>query len=250
MGADSTRAPERATTLTTNADADIIAAWERFSANRLAVFELSDDAPDHDEQEERLWNAIGDDEAFIGKAIASTPLGAEVQLWCVLSHETDADSEPYALRRDLAHFDVHGSKLNWCPKLTLQAIRSLRSMSSKEGGGSMTRPEKQYTPFSIHAAAYWAARTAYDTHRKGCLPAESESLLMLAYEDAYGTLVGAMHDSAVSAIKTPAANVAEIIEKVAIIDHEGLIHVRDLFDFITDDIEKHVPGAYGKGGAA
>lgn len=134
MGAVSTRAPDGATTLTTKDDADILAAWERFSVNRLAVFDLSDEAPDYDEQEERLWNAIGDDEAFIGKAIANTPAGAEVQLWCILSHETDSDSEPYALRCDLAHFDVHGSKLDWCPKLALQAIRSLRSMSAKEGG--------------------------------------------------------------------------------------------------------------------
>lgn len=134
MNVDSTRAPDGATTLTTNDDADILAAWERFSANRLAILDLSEDDPDYGEQESRLWDAIGDDEAFIGKAIANTPLGAEVQLWCILSHEASADSEPCALRRDLAHFDVHGSKLDWCPKLALQAIRSLRSMSAKEGG--------------------------------------------------------------------------------------------------------------------
>lgn len=134
MGADSTRAPDGATTLTTKDDADITAAWDRFSANRLAVFDLDEEAPDYGEREERLWNAIGTDEAFIGKAVANTPAGAEVQLWCILSHEADSDSEPYALRRDLAHFDVHGSKLDWCPKLALQAIRSLRSMSAKEGG--------------------------------------------------------------------------------------------------------------------
>jgi len=134
MGAVSTRAPEGATTLTTKDDADILAAWERFSANRLAVFDLSDEAPDYDEQEERLWSAISVDEAFIGKAIANTPAGAEVQLWCILTHEAGADSEPYALRRDLAHFDVHGSKLDWCPQLALQAIRSLRAM--QEGGAA------------------------------------------------------------------------------------------------------------------
>lgn len=134
MGAVSTRAPVGATILTTSDDADLLAAWERFSANRLAIFDLSEEAPDYDEQESRLWDAIGEDEAFIGKAIASTPAGAEVQLWCVLSHEADSDSEQYALRRDLAHFDVHGSKLDWCPKLALQAIRSLRSISAKEGG--------------------------------------------------------------------------------------------------------------------
>lgn len=134
MGTDSTRAPEGATTLTTKDDADILAAWDRFSANRLAIFDLSEEAHDYDEQESRLWDAIGEDEAFIGKAIASTPAGAEVQLWCILTHEADADSEPYALRRDLAHFDAHGAKLNWCPKLALQAIRSLRSMADKEGG--------------------------------------------------------------------------------------------------------------------
>jgi hypothetical protein len=134
MGADSTRAPEGATTLTTKDDADILAAWDRFSANRLAVFDLDEEAPDYDEREERLWNAIGDDEAFIGKAIANTPAGAEVQLWCILSHEVAGDDEKSVLRRDLAHFDIHGSKLDWCPKLALQAIRSLRSMSAKEGG--------------------------------------------------------------------------------------------------------------------
>jgi hypothetical protein len=134
MGADSTRAPIGATAFSKNDDSAIFAAWERFSANRLAIFDLSDEAPDYDKQEACLWNAIDDDEAFICEAIAYTPAGAEVQLWCILSHEADADSEPYALRRDLAHFDVHGSKLDWCPKLALQAIRSLRSMSAKEGG--------------------------------------------------------------------------------------------------------------------
>lgn len=133
MGAISTPAPSGATTFT-NKDDSICAAWERFSSNRLAVFDLDDQAPDYDEQEARLWDAIETDEAFIGNAIAQTVLGAELQLWCILTHESDADSEPFALRRDLAHFDVHGSGLDWNPKLALQAIRSLRAI--REGGAA------------------------------------------------------------------------------------------------------------------
>lgn len=133
MEAFSIRAPESATTFT-NKDDDIYAAWERFSSNRLAIPELDDQSPDYDEQEARLWDAIETDEAFIGNAIASTLLGAELQLWCILTHEADAESEPFALRCDLSHFDTHGGGLDWSPKLALQAIRSLRAI--QEGGAA------------------------------------------------------------------------------------------------------------------
>lgn len=111
------------------------------------------------------------------------------------------------------------------------------------------------TPFSVHASAYWAARAAYEAHRGESHP-EHDCPLQLAYEAAYQPLVDAMHDAAVAAVKTPAATVAEIIDKVAIFDRENLFYdcdlerVRDLFDFITDDITAHSPGAYRKGGAA
>lgn len=129
MDADSTRAPHGATALTTTDDADIIAAWERFAANRIAVGELRDDDPDYLEREDRLWTAIGNDEALIGKTVAKTVVGAEIQLWCILSHEVSGWANELAVfRRDVEHLDRIDSDLDWITRLALQAIRSLRAI--------------------------------------------------------------------------------------------------------------------------
>lgn len=213
MGADSTRAPVGATAFTTNDDADILAAWERFSANRLAIFDLSDEAPDYDKQDACLWNAIDDDEAFIGKAIANTPAGAEVQLWCILSHEAGADSEPYALRRDLAHFDDHGAALDWSPKLALQAIRSLRAMSARQSASDGRR-------FAAAWAAYRDAFNAANAFYLLNFPGDDGDLT--DFEPAFDAYVSVAFDAAVAVMLAPASSAADMASKLIVIDQHDV----------------------------
>lgn len=126
---DSTSAPDGATTLSTNDDAEIIAAWERFAANRKAVGELREEDPAYEAEETRLWDAVGEDEVFIATTAASTPLGIEIPLWCILSHDVPQwEDELAVFRRDLDHLDRIDSQLDWTTRLALQAIRSLRAM--------------------------------------------------------------------------------------------------------------------------
>lgn len=79
------------------------------------------------------------------------------------------------------------------------------------------------TAFSIHAAAYWAARSAYEKHQTECQAVlESGDPLQLDYDKAYTPLVTAMNETAVNAALVPAATTAEIHGKVRIILNEHL----------------------------
>jgi hypothetical protein len=79
------------------------------------------------------------------------------------------------------------------------------------------------TAFGIHAAAYWAARGAYEKHREQCLPS-SDDALMHDYEAAYTPLVAAMHDAAIAAVEASASTTAEIFQKIEIFLTESLHH--------------------------
>lgn len=80
------------------------------------------------------------------------------------------------------------------------------------------------SPFSIHAAAYWAARGAYEKHRDDCRPAEGGDPLQFDYEAAYQPLVDAMHIAAEAAVRSPAGTTDEIARKLEIFINEDLHH--------------------------
>ena len=127
----STPAPNGASTLTTKDDADILAAWQRLAANRVAAAELDHEAAGYDEEEERLWSAIDKDEGLITKAVATTLTGAEIQLWCILSHDCAREDDELAVfRRDIEHFANNG-RFDLPSLIALQAIRSLRAMGGE-----------------------------------------------------------------------------------------------------------------------
>jgi hypothetical protein len=133
MKPDSITPPAGATTLTTNPDAAILAAWERLSANRMAGAELNDESPGYDEEEERLWTAIGKDEKLICESVAKSLVGAEIQLGCILSHDVaTCRDESAVMRRDLQYFDNNEVRFDLAPLIALQAIRSLRAIGGEQ----------------------------------------------------------------------------------------------------------------------
>lgn len=106
-----------------------------------------------------------------------------------------------------------------------------------------TQPKAQ-TAFSIHAAAYWAARGAYEKHH-----AETQAHLadndplQSDYDSAYTPLVSAMHAAADAAVRTPALTVAEVFQKIEIFLNEGLHEqdrgeVRELIECLGRDAAK------------
>lgn len=131
MNGDSISAPDGATTLTTNDDAAIIAAFER----RAAAFATLDGLPDPattgagSPEQEAQWAIIDAAEAEICTSIATTPRGAELQLWTAAVYQFDAaEDEGPCYRADLGHFTAQGDKLDWKDRLFIAALQSLRAM--------------------------------------------------------------------------------------------------------------------------
>lgn len=97
------------------------------------------------------------------------------------------------------------------------------------------------TPFSIHAAAYWAAREAYEKHRDEFHEAiETSDPLTFDYEAAYEPLVTAMQKTAEAAAAVPATTAVELHAKIETILNESLHEmgckaVRELFEAIARD---------------
>lgn len=97
------------------------------------------------------------------------------------------------------------------------------------------------TPFSIHAAAYWAARGAYEKHRDEYHEAvDTSDSLIFDYEAAYGPLVTAMQKTAEAAVGVAATTDAELRAKIEIILNERLHEmgskaVREFFEVIARD---------------
>lgn len=95
--------------------------------------------------------------------------------------------------------------------------------------------------FSVHAAAYWAARGAYEKHRDECQPESTESPLQLPYEAACEPLITAMLDAAQSAVRTPAASTAEIAAKLTIVIEEEMHNnqaAKELIEFVLADAKR------------
>jgi len=132
MEADSTRAPAGATTLTTKDDAAIMSAWGR----RSIAYALYSSA-DHDSDDLQPLTIVDTAENEIRRAVASTPLGVEIQLWTALFHSdfalTNADAAALNIM-DLDHFTAREGDWDWKDRLILAALNSLRSM--RAGGAA------------------------------------------------------------------------------------------------------------------
>ena len=116
----------------TKADAAILAAW---GSRSMAYAEYS--AKDHDPDNLRPLEIVDTAENDIRKAVATSPLGVEIQLWAALFH-TDlalhsADAQAMNIM-DLDHFMARESDWDWKDRLILAAVNSLRSM--RAGGAA------------------------------------------------------------------------------------------------------------------
>jgi hypothetical protein len=134
MGTPSTTAPEGATTLSTKPDAAILAAWDRRAAAFEALRRLPIDAatggstPEQDEH----WAIADAAEAEICAAVATTPRGAELQLWVAATYVFDtAEDEAPCYRADLDWLNTKFAGLDWTHKLMVATIRSLRAMGGE-----------------------------------------------------------------------------------------------------------------------
>lgn len=127
-----------ATAINANADAAILAAWDRRAATYVAYNALAFIGTDkwgnseRDEaEEERLWAIIDEAEAVIRSTTATTPQGLEAQIWTALYHSTTApwlDDLTHA--RDLAAVAARDSELDWNQRFMLAALKSVRSMGA------------------------------------------------------------------------------------------------------------------------
>lgn len=103
---------------------------------------------------------------------------------------------------------------------------------------------KAQTPFSIHAAAYWAAREAYEKHHSETQAHLADSdPLQSDYDSAYTPLVSAMHATADAAVRTSANTAAEVFQKIEIFLNESLheqdrSEVRELIECLGRDAAK------------
>ena len=133
MERNSTRAPEGATTFTNKDDAAIIAAWDHRAAAFASLQALPDNPRGDGETPERhaQWAIIDVAEAEICTSVATTPRGAEIQLWCAAVYQFDAaEDEGPCYLGDLDYFTAQGDRLDWKDKLLIAAIRSLRAMQA------------------------------------------------------------------------------------------------------------------------
>lgn len=125
---NSTTAPAKGT-LTSKDDAAILAAWDRRATAFLAARALPDDSTTGGETDGQSaqWAIVDAAEAEIRAAIASTPRGAEIQLWTAATYIFDsADDEPPCYRGDLEYFEAQGDQRDWTDRLLIAALRSLR----------------------------------------------------------------------------------------------------------------------------
>lgn len=128
----STTAPAK-DALTSHHDAAIIAAWDRRAAAFATLQELPENSRGDGETPERhaQWAVIDVAEAEICTGVATTPRGAELQLWCAAVYQFDAaEDEGPCYLGDLDHFTAQGDRLDWKDKLLIAALRSLRAMQA------------------------------------------------------------------------------------------------------------------------
>jgi hypothetical protein len=134
--ADSTCAPDGATAISTKDDAAILAAWER----RAAAFVEARGLPDQPTggamtpEQAAKWDIIDAAETEICNAIATTPRGAELQLWTAAAYLLDSalfdgfEDEQHYYRANLDHFVSQGEDRDWGDRLLIAALRSIRAI--------------------------------------------------------------------------------------------------------------------------
>lgn len=135
MGADSTRAPDGATTLTTKDDADIIAAWATYNEARAKYDAAPFEGPyidGNNAAEREQLDIMEPAEKLIGECVATTLRGIEIQLWAMLVHS--ANSQEAAVLARTEQLDVCPDHFDWIDCHTLNAIRAIRTLIAKEGG--------------------------------------------------------------------------------------------------------------------
>lgn len=135
MGADSTRAPDGATTLTTKDDADILAAWEAYRnayASCKAVLDVGPYVDGYNAAQREQIEVMERAETLINAAVPTTMRGIEVQLWAMLAHrEVSGIGEEAAVAESLEGCSEH---FEWLDMFALNSIRAIRAMIAKEGG--------------------------------------------------------------------------------------------------------------------
>jgi hypothetical protein len=115
-------------------DAEILAAWERRKAafERWQSLPFSGEDSDMSPEQEECWEIIDSAEEVIRGAVAESPRGVEIQVWTALCHIVRGTTmEGAALtRRDLAYFEAHDEEADYNVRMTLAALRSLRTMGA------------------------------------------------------------------------------------------------------------------------
>lgn len=123
---------------TDEADADLLAAWERrkVAYRTYNAAPLTDDEP-HDPvtkmtpEEAAFWQETDAIEATIEATTAKTLAGIKAQLWCAVSHMVTHRPEDNAANEgDLAAMSELHEGLDWNVKLVVAAIRGLEAMEA------------------------------------------------------------------------------------------------------------------------
>jgi len=126
-----------ATALAANeSDATIKAAWAQWLQTRADynAAPVPEDDAQHKAQlieEQRQWAIMDEAEETIRATAATTPQGAQIQLWVALIHSvTTREEEEAVLRRDLSAIAAFDHELDWHARLIVAAIRSLDNMAA------------------------------------------------------------------------------------------------------------------------
>jgi len=232
MGADSTRAPDGATTFTTKNDDQIVAAWRRYATARATMSVLPHapcppgkaTTPAEDEQTDIMDAA----EAVIRDGLASTVRGVEIKLWLMLHDH--ADNEPSALmavREDLKWCDEDGS-YNGFDRHIIPALRSIRAM--------VERPARD--DFAKLLQAWNDARGARDAFDKANRPKDATGLTpeMAAFEESLSPFHDACLATANAVINCPAPDAAAVLQKQRVFYAEEMHTCQDTAADVTEAI--------------
>lgn len=142
-------------------DTAIIAAWDR----RAAAFVEARGLPDQPTrgamtpEQAAKWDIIDAAETEICNAIATTPRGAELQLWTAAAYLLDSalfdgfEDEQHYYRANLDHFVNQGEDRDWGDRLLIAALRSIRAMQA---------PKVDSTAWDAALAEYQPIRMRWD----------------------------------------------------------------------------------------
>jgi hypothetical protein len=118
-----------------NPDADIEAAFQRrqqaYAAYNALPIDNQPVVDGYGPGERELMAVIDAAEDVIRRAVATTPRGVMLQLWCAMYHSITKSQDDDALTRaDFAAIDRIDSDLDWNARLMLAGLRSLQAMEA------------------------------------------------------------------------------------------------------------------------